>query len=136
MNKMQEQLREWHKKFGHECNDTPTIPDEKVKRLRMRLIAEEQRELFTAIYEDDLIGIADGGADLLYVVIGTMVSYGIDVEKVFDEVHRSNMSKVWPDGTVHYDEGGKVMKPPSYSPADIAGVLFRPFQEEPEEQCR
>jgi predicted HAD superfamily Cof-like phosphohydrolase len=61
--------------------------------------------------------------DSLYVIIGTAVSYGIDIERVFDEVHRSNMTKVWPDGTVHYDEHGKVLKPLTYSRADITEAL-------------
>jgi predicted HAD superfamily Cof-like phosphohydrolase len=123
MNRMQEQLVEWHKKFGVLVNEAPTIPDEKTKTLRMRLIQEEAHELYAGIQSDDMLEIADGLADLLYVVFGTAVSFGIDIEKVFNEVHRSNMSKLWPDGTVHYDAFGKVVKPPTYSKADIAGVL-------------
>ena len=123
MNKMQEQVREFHEKFGVLIGTSPAMPDEATKRLRYELVKEEAIELFVALDKDDLIGTADALADLLYVVFGTAVSFGIDIEKVFNEVHRSNMTKVWPDGTVHYSESGKVVKPPSYSPANIGETL-------------
>lgn len=124
MNKMQEQLREWHKKFGVIVNDTPTIPDKRVRELRIKLMYEELvKELIPALEKDNIIEIADGIADLLYVTIGTAVSYGINIEPIFDEVHRSNMTKLWPDGTVHYNDYGKVIKPETYSPANIVKEL-------------
>lgn len=124
MNKMQTQLREWHEKFAVLVNDHPTIPPGKVKELRKRLMEEELLdELIPAIDADDMVEIADALADTLYVVFGTAVSYGIDIEPIFDEVHRSNMTKVWPDGTVHYNEHGKVVKPDTYSPANIRPLL-------------
>lgn len=123
MNKMQEQLREWHQKFSVVVNDNPTLVDQKTQTLRKRLIQEESEELFKGIDENNMVEIADGLADVLYVVFGTAVSYGIDIERVFDEVHRSNMSKLWPDGKPHYDEFGKVVKPSTYSRADVESVL-------------
>lgn len=60
---------------------------------------------------------------MLYVVYGAAVTYGIDLEPIFDEIHRSNMSKLWPDGTVQKREDGKVLKPPTYSPADLEPIL-------------
>lgn len=62
-------------------------------------------------------------ADLLYVVYGTAEEFGIPLEEVFKAVHESNMSKVWDDGTVHYNEIGKILKPPTYSPPDLESIL-------------
>jgi predicted HAD superfamily Cof-like phosphohydrolase len=87
------------------------------------LIREEWEEFAEASRVCDVTGAADALADLLYVVYGAALEWGIPLDDVFVEVHRSNMSKVWPDGTVHYREDGKVLKPPTYSPADVAKVL-------------
>lgn len=126
MNKMQEQLREWCKKFGHTVNDSPVIPSDKDIELNKQLMKEELlKELIPAMDENNLVEVADGIADLLYVVLHTAVAYGIDVEPIFNEVHRSNMTKVWPDGKVHYNEFGKVIKPETYSPARIATELAK-----------
>ena len=122
MSTQQKQVEEFHKKFGLTINKTPTYlayqhPD---RQLRIRLIKEELTE-----YEDaqNEVEVADALADLLYVVLGKAVTHGIDLDYVFAEVHRSNMTKVWPDGSVHKDQYGKVIKPVTYSPADIEGVL-------------
>jgi len=98
--------------------------DERTRELRSNLILEEAREFQAASDELDLVEIADAIADLLYVVYGAAVTYGLDAQVLFDEVHRSNMTKIWPDGTIHRRESdGKILKPPSYSPADIKGTL-------------
>jgi|ERR1700677_686931 len=123
MNRMQEQILEFIKAVGQEHYEITTIPEPKTKGLRMKLIYEETQELFEAIVNDNIVGVADGIADLLYVVIGTAIAYGIDVEKIFDEVHRSNMSKIWPDGTVRKNEYGKVLKPPTFSPPNLKDLL-------------
>lgn len=126
---MQLQLEEFCNKFGHTINHTLTLPDIKDRNLERNLIEEETTELLNALSIDviedvnDYIAIADGIIDSLYVIIHCAVAFGIDIEKVFDEVHRSNMSKVWPDGTIHKNEFGKVIKPPTYSPADFKNVL-------------
>src|SRR4051812_7991396 len=95
--------------------------------LRARLIKEELNEFRDAssLYINDkhIIEVADALGDLLYVVYGAGVTYGIDLEPVFQEIHRSNMSKLWPDGKAHRDTGGKVIKSPNYSPANLAFVL-------------
>ncbi len=119
MNNAQRMVQEFHKQFEIHVSPTPSIPDEPTQILRKRLIQEEFDELQEAMQEKDLPSIAKELADLLYVVYGTAVSLGIDMEPVFQEVHRSNMSKVGG----HKREDGKWVKPPTYSPAQLDGLL-------------
>lgn len=113
---MQEQITEFHKKFGHTIGTTPKASR---PELRIKLIKEESRELVEAIEAGDMIGVADGIADLLYVAIGTAVEYGIDIEPIFNEVHRTNMLKV--GGATRED--GKTLKPEGWTPPWIAEEL-------------
>jgi len=115
----QQMVLEFHKAFDIHIADTPTIPDETTRALRVRLIQEEFDELKEALDAKHLPHIAKELADLLYVVYGTAVSYGIDMEPVFREVQRSNMSKIGG----YKREDGKWVKPATYSPADIAPIL-------------
>ncbi len=98
----QAMVEEFHRKFDIAVGDGPTLPEEGTRQLRVRLIQEEFDELKEAIAAQDLAGVAKELADLLYVVYGTAVSYGVDMDPVFREVHRSNLSKVGgykrPDG--------------------------------------
>jgi predicted HAD superfamily Cof-like phosphohydrolase len=105
-------LINFSEKFGAHVELSPTgkIPED-VENLRIKLIEEEWRETKKAMEDQDIVEIADGLADLLYVVFGTAVAYGIPIDEVFREVHRSNMSKVGLDGIVRRDEYGKIMKP-------------------------
>ena len=119
MNDAQRMVQEFHKQFEIHVSPTPSIPDEPTQILRKRLIQEEFDELQEAMREKDLPSIAKELADLLYVVYGTAVSLGIDMEPVFQEVHRSNMSKVGG----HKREDGKWVKPPTYSPARLEDLL-------------
>lgn len=112
-------VAEFHRKFDIVLRDVPAVPDEATRELRVRLIDEEFNELKEALAQRDLVGIAKELADLLYVVYGTAVSYGIDMGPVFREVHRSNLSKV--GGYKRSD--GKWVKPPTYSPAHLAPIL-------------
>ena len=89
--------------------------------LRIRLMVEEVVETCRGILTGNLVETADGLADSLYVVFGTAIAYGIPIDKVFEEVHRSNMSKTPLD---EHSKGGKVLKA-GYSPADVAGILRR-----------
>lgn len=100
------------------CPDKPQVPTLAIQNLRINLIQEELDEL--KANPKDLVNVADAIADLMYVVLGTAVAYGIDIEPIFDEVHRSNMSK-FIDG--HEDENGKWKKGPSYTPPDIETIL-------------
>ena len=119
MNEAQRGVLEFHKQFEIHIGKFPTVPDEKTTALRIRLIQEEFDELKEALNAKDLTGIAKELGDLLYVVYGTAVSCGIDMEPVFEEVQRSNMSKVGG----YKREDGKWVKPDTYSPADIGPIL-------------
>lgn len=105
---------------GQEIGSTPKIPNEKIQKLRVRLIEEECDELAVAFIENNIVDTADAIADLLYVVLGAAVACGIDIEPVFTEVHRSNMTK-FKDGYLRDD--GKWIKGPSYDPARIRPIL-------------
>lgn len=124
-------VREFHEAFGLERPDVPTLPEPELVRLRMRLISEEYKEVMADLARLNnardtqqrlqvLRDLLKELADLRYVVEGAAVSFGLPIEEAYVEVHRSNMSKLGPDGRPIYDDGGKVLKGPSYSPADMA----------------
>ncbi len=115
----QKMVAEFHRTFDIAVSEYPTLPDEATRFLRIRLIQEELDELQEALAKQDLASVAKELADLLYVVYGTAVSCGIDMEPIFREVHRSNMSKVGG----HKRADGKLVKPPTYSPAVVAPLL-------------
>jgi predicted HAD superfamily Cof-like phosphohydrolase len=115
----QAMVEEFHRKFSILAQATPTDLNEETKRLRVRLIEEEFDELKESMVGGDLAAVAKEMADLLYVVYGTAVSYGINMDPVFREVHRSNMSKVGG----YKREDGKWVKPATYSPARIEPIL-------------
>ena len=105
--------------YGQEINTKPSFPDEKIVQLRYNLIKEELDELSSAIKDKDIIEVADALTDLLYVVYGAGHSWGIDLDKCFAEVQRSNMSKLGKDGKAIYNEHGKVMKGLNYSKPNL-----------------
>jgi predicted HAD superfamily Cof-like phosphohydrolase len=115
----QAMVEAFHRTFDIVVNQDPTVVDGRTRELRIKLIQEEFDELKEALAAEDLSSIAKEMADLLYVVYGTAVSYGIDMDAVFREVHRSNMSKV--GGSKRGD--GKWVKPVTYSPARIEPIL-------------
>ncbi len=115
----QSMVEEFHRLFDIVARQTPDVIDEQTRILREHLIHEEFEELREAMAKNDLSAVAKELADLLYVVYGTAVSYGIDMEPVFREVHRSNMSKVGG----YKREDGKWVKPATYSPAAIEPIL-------------
>lgn len=122
---VQDMVAEFHEKFGHPVSETPgLIPDDRAD-LRWNLIYEELNELEYAQSEGDLVEIADALGDLLYVVYGAALEYGIDLDDVVEEIHRSNMKKLGADGkpVPHPTVPGKIGKGPNYSPPDIARVL-------------
>jgi len=121
MNTSQEMVRQFMIKAGQDCPSTPTLePTEDVKNLRYELIREELEEFDKAQECSDRIGVADAIGDLLVVVLGAAVSYGFDIEPIFNEIMRSNMSK-FIDG--YKREDGKWIKGPSYSPANLQPII-------------
>jgi len=121
MNDMQSKVREWMLLAQQECPERPVLePTKEIQDLRYELIKEELEEFDKAQCEHSRIEITDAIGDLLYVVLGTAVAYGIDIEPIFNGIHRSNMSK-FIDG--HRREDGKWIKGPSYSPANLQPIL-------------
>jgi predicted HAD superfamily Cof-like phosphohydrolase len=153
MTKLTRQVLEFHRQFDHPIADSPTIPSDDRVRFRARFIFEELRETIQAMFDGespvgdglardkwhvaaaamkdiidhaavkvDLAEVVDGLADLDYVVEGTRIEFGINGEPIADEVHRANLAKLH-DGEVVKREDGKTLKPPGWTPPDIAGEL-------------
>ena len=108
------------KTFGQEVKTKPSFSTEKINKLRIDLIKEELEELTEAMNNMDLLEVADALTDILYVTYGAGVAFGIDLNKCFDEVQKSNMSKLGSDGKPIYDKNGKVQKGPNYFKPDLS----------------
>ena len=108
------------KTFGQEVKNKPSFSTEKINSLRYDLIKEELDELKTAMENKDLLEVADALTDILYVTYGAGHAFGIDLDKCFDEVQNSNMSKLGENGEPIYNESGKVMKGPNYFKPDLS----------------
>jgi predicted HAD superfamily Cof-like phosphohydrolase len=140
MNKEQCDVAEFHGAMNHGVEPSPTVPEDKIVRLRGRLVAEEFLEFLSSLFRipnpmtfrNQVFGMIDGSpiavdlpemadaiADMKYVLEGTNLSFGIDGEPIWDAVHKANMTKRL--GGV--DEHGKQKKPPGWKPPDIAGIL-------------
>ena len=102
------------KTFGQEVKDKPSFSTDKINKLRIDLIKEELEELTVAMKNNDLLEVADALTDILYVTYGAGHAFGIDLDKCFEEVQNSNMSKLDVNGKPIYNEFGKVMKGPNY----------------------
>ena len=109
--------------FGQEVKTKSELSNDKINSLRLSLIQEELDELTKAINEKDVLEVADALTDILYVTYGAGHAFGINLDKCFDEVQRSNMSKLGEDGKPIYNEFGKVMKGPNYSKPDLKQFL-------------
>lgn len=117
-----EKVGKFMETFGQEVKTKPELPDEGVVALRCDLIEEEFKELLEAVFhgdEPDMVGIADALTDILYVTYGAGHAFGIDLDKCFEEVQASNMSKLGEDGNPIYREDGKVLKGPNYFEPDL-----------------
>jgi predicted HAD superfamily Cof-like phosphohydrolase len=148
MSKLSDQVREFHRVFDSPTADKPTVPTDERVRFRLRILAEEFVELLEAslavdridlvevthglsqVIDDmpvrvDLIEVADALADIDYLSEGMRLEFGIDGDPVANEIHRSNLAKVCPDGTVHRRDDGKILKPDGWTPPDIDGVLAK-----------
>ncbi len=109
--------------YGQEVKTKSDFSDDKTNKLRVDLIKEELDELTNAMKEKDLTEVADALTDILYVTYGAGHAFGIDLDKCFDEVQNSNMSKLGDDGKPIYNEAGKVMKGPNYFKPDLSKFL-------------
>ena len=108
------------KTFGQEVKTSPSLSTNKINKLRIDLIKEELEELSEAMNNKDLLEVADALTDILYVTYGAGHAFGIDLDKCFDEVQNSNMSKLGGNGEPIYNESGKVMKGPNYFKPDLS----------------
>ena len=111
------------KTFGQEVKDKPSFSNDKINKLRYELIKEELEELKEAMENKDLLEVADALTDILYVTYGAGHAFGIDLDKCFNEVQKSNMSKLGSNGKPIYNESGKVMKGPNYFKPDLNKFL-------------
>ena len=118
-----ESVKNFMQTFGQEVKSKAEFPKEKIVQLRYELIKEELEELNQAIKEKDIKEVADALADILYVTYGAGHAFGIDLDKCFNEVQQSNMSKLGSDGKPIYNESGKVMKGPNYFKPDLNKFL-------------
>ena len=111
------------KTFGQEVKTKASFSTDKINELRLSLIQEELDELSEAIKNKDLLEVADALTDILYVTYGAGHAFGIDLDKCFEEVQNSNMSKLGNDGKPIYNDAGKVMKGPNYFKPDLSKFL-------------
>ena len=114
-----ERVRKFMETFGQEVKKKAEFPEEKIIALRYDLIKEELEELKLAIDNNDIKEVADALTDILYVTYGAGHAFGINLDRCFDEVQNSNMSKLGLDGKPIYNEKGKVMKGPNYFKPDL-----------------
>ena len=114
-----ESVKTFMKTFGQEVKDRPSLSDEKINQLRLNLIEEELNELKEAMDNKDLVEVADALTDILYVTYGAGHAFGINLDKCFEEVQKSNMSKLDENGKPIYNDSGKVMKGPKYFKPDL-----------------
>ena len=118
-----ESVKKFMEVFGQEVKTKAEFPSEKIMKLRYNLIKEELDEFEQAIKDQDLKEVADALTDILYVTYGAGHAFGIDLNKCFDEVQRSNMSKLGDDGKPIYNDQGKVMKGPKYFQPDLSKFI-------------
>ena len=111
------------KTFGQEVKTKPSFSNEKINKLRIDLIKEELEELTEAMNNKDLLEVADALTDILYVTYGAGHAFGIDLDKCFEEVQNSNMSKLNKNGKPIYNDSGKVMKGPNYFKPDLSKFI-------------
>ncbi len=123
----QEQVREFFKlaqqPWKEDCSEWP---DQKSVDLSRESIIGEVFELCVALRSKDIVEVADALADIMYFLYGAALRFGIPLDEIWEEVHRSNMTKKWPEGTprsVSHDSNGKLLKPPSYSHVDLKPIL-------------
>ena len=118
-----EKVGNFMKTFGQEVKTKPSFSTDKINKLRLDLIKEELSELTEAMNNKDLLEVADALTDILYVTYGAGHAFGINLDKCFEEVQNSNMSKLDENGKPIYNEHGKVMKGPNYFKPDLSKFM-------------
>ena len=118
-----EKVGKFMKTFGQEVKSKSSLSSDKINNLRISLIEEELDELKNAINQKNLLEVADALTDLLYVTYGAVHAFGINLDKCFDEVQKSNMSKLDLNGKPIYSEKGKVLKGPNYFKPNLSDFL-------------
>ncbi len=126
MKKQLDSVKQFHATFGMGVSEMPKADlGEAVNILRYNLMKEENEEYLEAVQNNDIVEIADALGDMLYILCGTILEHGLQykIEEVFDEIQRSNMSKLGANGLPIYREDGKVMKGPDYFKPDFTRIL-------------
>ena len=118
-----EKVKIFMKTFGQEVKEKSSFSSDKINKLRVNLIKEELEELKTAIDSKNLEEVADALTDILYVTYGAGHAFGINLDRCFDEVQQSNMSKLDDNGNPIYNDSGKVMKGPKYFKPDLSKFI-------------
>lgn len=119
-------VQQFHEAFGLGVQNEPTVDlENQIKILRFNLMKEENEEYLEAVQNNDLVEVANALGDMLYILCGTILEHGLQykIEEVFDEIQRSNMSKLDENGKPIYREDGKVMKGPNYFKPDFSKIL-------------
>ena len=119
-----EKVKKFMQTFGQDIKNKPSFPSEKIISLRSALIEEELSELKEAVKNKDINEVADALTDILYVTYGAGHSFGINLDRCFEEVQNSNMSKLGDDGKPIFNEAGKVMKGPNYYKPNLKKYLW------------
>ena len=125
MKKQIDAVETFHKVFKAPIGEKPKLIDKEIGKLRWELMQEENQEYWEAVYENDIVEIADALGDMLYILFGTIISHGMQekIAEVFDEIQRSNMSKLDKNGNPIYREDGKVLKSDQYFRPDLKSIL-------------
>lgn len=125
MKKQIKAVEEFHNAFGEENAPSPKLIHQNIYELRHALMREENGEYLEACDNNDLVGVADALGDQLYILCGTILKHGMQdvIEKVFDEIHSSNMSKLGADGKPIFREDGKILKGPNYFKPNLKDLL-------------
>lgn len=119
-----DKVMEFHKTYDcHIATIPATFASQDVRDVRIRILKEEWEEYLEAEESNDIVEVADALGDMLYIILGTAISYGIPLGRVFDEIHDSNMSKLGEDGKPIYRGDGKVLKGPNFRPPIIIDIL-------------
>ena len=124
MKDVMDKVREFHRKFGLPIETRPIFPSKERRILRGTLIAEEHSEYFHAERRNDMVEIADAMGEMIVVIAGTAIEYGIPLDVIFNEIHKANMAKLDANGKPIKRYDGKILKPVGWTPPNIRRILY------------